>query len=169
MVQISLTNQTGSNTNYLFDKNHCLYFFIVSLVFYIIYTYFRYLMPDISLPSEIQIRSIWGYAFLGEITELERLNVMNRDIWDTPSKDDEHLGSFSWEYGSELTQLLPAMFALANKQYETLKWIESKGAKQHIWLFVNRSDQDKKDFKTMGFEWARKMIRAYNGAHKYQW
>ena len=237
-------------TKYLFVPQHCLNFFIVFLIFYFVYTFFPYLMPDLRLPAEISIRSMCGYAFLGEITELERLNKSNIlrendninynsniDVWDTPANDIEFLGNhFYKEFTNVLSALgyhsfvllqiairlddteidllyqtirrvypkfkiekdtlvdsltayrnsveknekgmrtyrcnnkLPAIFALANKQYETLKWLESNGAKQHIWLFKNRDEKHRTNYQTMGFEWARMLLQADIGDHgeKYQ-
>ena len=70
-----------------------------------------------------------GYAFLGKITELERLknNVnINSNFWDTHFDSDcDYTGMYT----------LASIFALSNKQYETLKWLESNSAKKHIELF----------------------------------
>ena len=239
VIGIFIDNGTIANkTSYLFEMDHCLLFLIGSLSFYVIYTYFPYLMPDLRLPTDIAIRSMWGYSFLGEITELDRLNdllekqykknpILSSNfecVWDTPAKDKvflrqcglnrelvnvlSSLGFHSvkllemtlkddeidplyhqiqhWYPNLEISRSkfqrclenfqskvnsnpsdknncnhkLPAIFALANKQYETLKWLESKGAKQHIWLFKNRNTYDKQIYQTMGFEWARKLLSA---------
>ena len=136
-------------TSYLFKTEHCLYFFIVCLIFYVIFTLFPYLMPDLRLPVGIPIRSVHGYAFLGEQTELERLknNVDNNsNFWDTPS----YRGGRPYDF--------PSIFALSNKQYETLKWLESNGAKQHIELFKTRDEFRGVSCKKMGFEWARTIV-----------
>ena len=250
ILGILIDNDIITNkTSYLFELNHCLLFFIISIVFYIISTYYAYLMPDLRLPLDIPIRSMCGYAFLGEITELERLNGLLQkqynnkkrflvktnfnNVWDTPArdrvflrrcglnkelasalsamgyhsvmllgmelKDDKEIDSLYQQiklcypdiksskptlkrylenYQSQAknnctdkdncNHKLPAIFALANKQYETLKWLELKGAKQHIWLFKNRSEEDRKIYKTMGFEWARKLLSGcQNVNHKF--
>ena len=56
-----------NDNNYLFGKEHGLWFFVASMIFFGIYTFFPYLMPDIALPHDVPIRSKWRYAFLGEI------------------------------------------------------------------------------------------------------
>ena len=58
-------------------------------------------MPDLRLPTDIPIHSMYGYAFLGEKTELERLKRLkervskpkgeNVSVWDTPADDNEFL------------------------------------------------------------------------------
>ena len=79
-------------TSYLFKIEHCLYFFIGCLICYVVFTLFPYLMPDLRLPTDIPIRSMHGYAFLGEQTELERLKSNgNNNFWDTPADDFKFL------------------------------------------------------------------------------
>ena len=206
-------------SSYLFKTQHCLYFFIVCLIFYVIFTWYCYLMPDLRLPYNIPIRSMCGYAFLGEITELERLsnNINNNSsLWDTPIDDFEFLEQpFSSSIANAFCRLgyhsgvllsielndqeidllydkikhfnpemgkiwsrsdiedklkdyqkegksnnkLASIFALSNKQYETLKWLESNGAKQHICLFKTNNKLDGVCYKKMGFEWARMILR----------
>ena len=53
------TNASSLEIHYLYDL---VWFFIISLIFFIIYTQFRYLSPDISLPNNISIRSKFGYS-----------------------------------------------------------------------------------------------------------
>lgn len=60
--------------NYLLSKDHCRDIFIVCCVMFAIYSMFYVLlMPDIRLPDNINIRSFYGYSYLGNITELTRI------------------------------------------------------------------------------------------------
>ena len=71
IISIFGTWYQRKDNNYLWDKNHGFWFFIVSVVFFIIYTQFAYLMPYVKdLPNNLQIRSKWYYAFLGNIRQL---------------------------------------------------------------------------------------------------
>eukprot|EP01084_Bolivina_argentea_P132877 234485_1 len=60
---------------FLFSVNHGLYVFIVSIICYIIYTQYLYLFPDFSLPFNVSGRSRFGYAFNGELDELQRIKI----------------------------------------------------------------------------------------------
>ena len=73
-----------NSDNYLFNYKHCLIFLILSIIFFTIYTQYKYLMPDLSLPNNISLRSKWGYAFLGEVEEMQRLNdihINDKNFW----------------------------------------------------------------------------------------
>ena len=84
-------------TSYLFKTEHCLFFFIAFLMCFVIFTFYPYLMPDLRLPLNIPIRSMHGYAFLGELTELERLKDSNVDnFWD---KRFDDLGFLAAHFG----------------------------------------------------------------------
>ena len=211
-----------NKSSYLLKSEHCLYFFISSLIFYVIFTLYPYLMPDLRLPADIPIRSMHGYAFFGAQAELERLNTnVNNNFWDKPADDLKFLqqhfntglaNAFSrlgyhsgvlmqlnykevdllydkicrfdpllhkvytrsdaqidlklyqenvkrYQLTSNNMNKLAAIFALSNKQYETLKWLESNGAKQHILLFKNTCTLGDVSYKKMGFEWARMVLR----------
>ena len=54
----------------LFSFEHGLFIFILSMICYFIHTQYLYFFPDLSLPHGIPIRSIYGYAFCGELEEL---------------------------------------------------------------------------------------------------
>lgn len=81
---LSATDSKSADTpNYLFDPAHGLTFWIVTMMCFIIYTQFSRFMPDIRLPDNIPIQSKWGYAFLGDLDELERMDaylVVSKDI-----------------------------------------------------------------------------------------
>ena len=60
--------------NYLFGSDYSLSAFIAILSFFLLYLLlYTYLMPDIRLPDNINIRSKFGYAYLGNVRELTRL------------------------------------------------------------------------------------------------
>ena len=62
------------SNEYLLSKAHGLYFFIASVVFSVIFWLgYPILMPDIRLLDNIAVRSIYGYAHLGNLDELEAI------------------------------------------------------------------------------------------------
>ena len=61
-----------NEVNYLFSLNNSLIVFIFSLVSFVICIHFPFLMPNLSLPLDVGVRSIHGLAHLGAISELER-------------------------------------------------------------------------------------------------
>ena len=66
------------DNNYLLSSNKSLWFFILSMICFIIYSYFYpLLMPDIRLKDNIAIRSLYGFAYLGNIDELEKMFLYN--------------------------------------------------------------------------------------------
>ena len=60
-------------SKFLFSFNYGLAVFIVSGICYFIHTQYMYFFPDFSLPGKVSIRSIFGYAFNGELEEIQRL------------------------------------------------------------------------------------------------
>ena len=62
-------------SKFLFSFNYGLGVFIVSGICYFIYTQYMYFFPNFSLPNGVSIRSIYGYAFNGELDEIKRLKV----------------------------------------------------------------------------------------------
>ena len=60
-------------SKFLVSPSYGLAVFIVSGICYFIHTQYLYFFPDFSLPKEVSIRSIHGYAFNGELEEIQRL------------------------------------------------------------------------------------------------
>ena len=97
------------DNNYLFDFDHGLGFFITSFACFIIYTFHQKLMPNIRLPNNVPVRSKFGYAFLGQITELERIKI--------PQKFEESLetqGVF-WDENRSLTNFEEFVYCFSRK------------------------------------------------------
>merc|ERR1712113_1352962 len=101
-------------------------------------------------PYSVDIRSKWGYAFNGELEELQRMKItkpfdpatfMFRKVnfWD----EGLHANVLFNNPGDEGTSA--ALFALANEQYDVVEWLESQGAKAHIKLFEKDGGFPKRD------------------------
>ena len=83
---------------FLFSPNYGLIVFIVSVIFYFIHTQYLYFFPDFGLPNGIPIRSMYGYAFNGELEELERIKTPEffkdaRIVWDVDNPANSKLPS----------------------------------------------------------------------------
>ena len=122
-------NDSDEQPYYLFNIDHCLSFFIVCTIFLIIYTKFEILMPDIALPLDVPIRSKWGYAFLGDVIELQRLKM------------SEKFESTAIGYSNgTIEHKLPPKFHYTFWQDEKFKeqrfWNESYGATENEYSFA---------------------------------
>ena len=155
--------------NYLFSSDHCLDVFGVSIVCFIIYTQFPYLMPDIRLPHSISIRSKLGYAFLGDVNELRRIKLppisdSNRNA-DTEMSDEElriYMLRAFWDSSQsyEYTLRTPVLYALANSQLETVDWLELQGVMSHQRTFHHElRNYGSRRIRYVNFvNWARKKL-----------
>ena len=82
IILVATFDNEAKSKNFLFLVDHCLVVFVVCFSTFVIYsTIYPYLMPDIRLPDNINIRSKLGYAIVGNIDELTRLfdRDMNRN------------------------------------------------------------------------------------------
>merc|ERR1712129_604486 len=99
---------------------HGLYVFVIGLVCYAVYTQYLYFFPNFSLPGDVPARSKWGYAFYGELAELERLKwkTARRRTKDKTKKDKpfesevEFLEEEADEKNIHARMSSPAMYAL---------------------------------------------------------
>ena len=64
-----------ARSRFLFSFDYGLSVFIASGICYFIHTQYVYFFPNFSLPGKVSTRSIYGYAFNGELKELQRLKV----------------------------------------------------------------------------------------------
>ena len=112
-----------NETNYLFDTDHCLYFFIVSMCMFVVYTQFEFFMPDIRLPNSVSIRSKYGYAFLGDITELERLGGIDdiQDVGSEKNKDKSEKMKKNKEFWDETIERVIERKNLESWLHSTMK------------------------------------------------
>lgn len=62
-------------SKFLFSFDYGLAVFIVSVICFIIHTQYMYFFPNFALPDDIYVRSLYGYAFNGELEELKRLKI----------------------------------------------------------------------------------------------
>lgn len=70
--------------DYLYSRDHSWYMFIAcSVCFGIYWLFYTRLMPNIRLPGGVHIRSKLGYAYFGNIDELERLYQEKRSEIDS--------------------------------------------------------------------------------------
>ena len=120
----------NTRKNYLFSINHGLIIFIICIISFLIDCNYALLFPKFSLPNNINARSKWGFAFSGEIPELEKIKVRLAK-WQTSEAD-------FWDEGTEdRSEKIPgngpscAAYALANKHYHVVQWLESRGAQRH--------------------------------------
>eukprot|EP01084_Bolivina_argentea_P205747 351427_1 len=138
---------------FLFSPDHGLYVFIVSIACYFAYTQYLCFFPDFSLPCGVSARSKYGYAFYGELAELQRLKIPNtrleKEFWDEGCKE---VYNYTAIYNRSRSNKGPnaAMFALANNHLHVVEWLESKGAENHRLRFAEQHG-----FQTMGQEFAR--------------
>ena len=72
-----------SRFEFLYSFGYGLHVFILSIVCFIIYSQYLHLFPHFELPFGIPIKSMYGYAFTGELEELQRLKPNGYTInWD---------------------------------------------------------------------------------------
>eukprot|EP01083_Nonionella_stella_P314394 1132398_1 len=97
--------------DFLFSMNHGLVVLIISGTCFFIYSQYMFLFPKFTLPKGVAVRSNEGYAFNGELQELQRMrfpaeaNTMKRELKEC------------------------AMFALANGHHHIVKWLEEQALK----------------------------------------
>ena len=48
---------------------------ILGAVLFLVYTQYMSLLPEFVLPEGKRVRSVWGYALVGELQEMERLSA----------------------------------------------------------------------------------------------
>ena len=140
-------------SKFLFSFNHGLSVFIIGIICFLIYTQYLYFFPKFALPNNIAPRSKFGYAFMGELEELQRLKVPNS------YKDDLKYWDEKMEYLREDTYIgrcTCALAALAMEHYHVLEWLEKeKGATLHKTLF---REENKSEDATIDYLWARSVI-----------
>ena len=62
------------NSSFIFESDYSITIFICELLFFVLYLcLYTFLMPDIRLPDNINIRSQEGYSYLGNTVELNRI------------------------------------------------------------------------------------------------
>ena len=61
--------------DFLYSSDYGLNIFIVSIICFLIYTQYLSLFPNFALPHGIPIRSMYGYAFNGELEDLQRYKI----------------------------------------------------------------------------------------------
>ena len=125
-------------SKFLFSSNYGLAVFIVSGICYFIHTQYRYLFPDFSLPHNVSIRSIYGYAFNGELSELQRSKVSKKFERMTMEWDDDNPAN------SKLPNGIPKDSTFANAFYGDLealkvhKWRDTEFKMGVPWIDTKR-------------------------------
>eukprot|EP01083_Nonionella_stella_P090536 252901_1 len=142
LVIWAFVGDNESRITFLLDTEHGLVIFIVTCVCFVIFSQYRILFPDFSLPLDVNVRSKWGYAYSNELTELQKIKVplkrkatpkdqdmrsdaifqleSRRDFWDEP-----------YTFYEDNKPLTAAMFALAKGNHEIVQWLEDQGAILH--------------------------------------
>ena len=128
----------NNDKNYLFNPNHGLIFFIFCVISFLIDCCFVSLFPNFSLPNGVNARSKWGLAFAGELEELKKLRVVTpSQLRKSENESSDMYKSAFWderakyELSTGENPLTCAMYALANKHYDVVSWLESQGATEH--------------------------------------
>eukprot|EP01083_Nonionella_stella_P301333 1033157_1 len=138
----AFVGKNGTREDFLLKKEHGLVIFIVTCVCFVIFSQYRILFPDFSLPLDVNVRSKWGYAYSNELTELQKIKVplkrkatpkdqdmrsdaifqleSRRDFWDEP-----------YTFYEDNKPLTAAMFALVKGNHEIVQWLEDQGAVLH--------------------------------------
>ena len=156
----SNSNSNSNNTikNYLFDANHSLIVFIICVIGFLIDCNYKLLFPQFWLPRNVNARSKWGLTFAGQLRELEKVSVKltkwqknETRFWDEGVDDKKNRSNGN---GPSC-----AVFALANKHYHIVQWLESQGAIRHKELIK----PDQQDFIGARNEIDRDRPKKYNG------
>eukprot|EP01084_Bolivina_argentea_P132880 234491_1 len=116
---------------FLFEFEHGLPVFIVTCIFYLIFTQWQRFFPPFALPFGVTVRSMPGYAYANELSELQKLQppklkkekytITNRNqFWDQPYEEQD---------GYMLTA---AIIAEQLGHFEIVKWMEEHGAGSHF-------------------------------------
>ena len=141
--------ENGEHRNYLLSRDHGLYIFVATCTAFFIYSQYRVLFPDFSLPLGASARSKWGYAFSNELNELKRIKVTKikdgqeisvQDFWDEAYEYKKGTDQQSHYKNEAITA---AVYAMANGNVEIVAWLEQQGAIKH---------------KEMNIEWARTVL-----------
>eukprot|EP01084_Bolivina_argentea_P246938 413177_1 len=174
---------------YLFSAQHGLYVFVISIICFFIYTQYLSLFPHFALPRGISVRSRFGYAFNGELEELQRIKpslpmtvkhktyTVNQESYDGVDIDTQEVnitteGQF-WDLdyaniGGHIELNTPAVFAMANNHQHVVKWLEQKEAVQHKPLMKQFPPEKDKDlWKTYSLYSRIKKINNSNQLDKH--
>ena len=157
-----LNEKSESEDKYLFRFEHGFGIFVLCIISYLIDCCYLRLFPNFSLPHTINPRSKWGYAFAGELTELQKLNPVLDDennyfvqkfvqtgsfpnepemkqlFWDEPYLIHDDDGTIVIRDKKYTAKGSCALYAIANKHFDIVEWLESQGAKDHLIVNGNR-------------------------------
>eukprot|EP01083_Nonionella_stella_P054963 145084_1 len=130
LILYGMLVENGERQPFLLYRQHGLYIFIATCIFFFIHTQYMVLFPEFALPLDVNIRSKWGYAFGNELSELKKIKVRvgyqkGKYIVSTPAQFwDEPVP----RYPGYLQPTTAAIFALANGNYDIVQWLEEQGA-----------------------------------------
>eukprot|EP01083_Nonionella_stella_P078363 214412_1 len=96
----------------LFSREYRLTLFIIGCVLFMIYTQYLYLLPNFRLPFGVNIRGKYGYAFRGELEELQRIKEDNFELRQVLIEvvEDSNVGGLSQEEKDQQQQRLRNAF-----------------------------------------------------------
>lgn len=157
LIMYGIFGKNGENKIFLLSPDHGLYIFIATCVSYLIYCQYKILFPDFSLPLGVNARSKWGYAYLNELNELQKLKVRKvgeqspetnpvQQFWDEAytylteqAEDDDQRAIDHTGMKQVHVPITAAVFALANGNMEIVSWLEEQGAIDHKGMDSNRA------------------------------
>ena len=109
---------------FLYSPEHGLSIFIVSIICYFIYTQYLYLFPDFELPYGIPVRTIYGYAFTGDLEELQRVKPATKTFkWNNidPQKSKFPIINLNGSQPSEVRAVTEVLKSAFYGSLESLK------------------------------------------------
>ena len=126
ITMFGIYHSTSYNDNFLFWKpTSGLIVYLVVIIAYMIDCMYLQLFPNFSLPFDIGSRSRYGLAFSGELKAMKSFKMKKsmspQEFWDQEILYKER----------PVPYVTCATFALANKQYHVVGWLEKQGASRH--------------------------------------
>ena len=141
LIIYGIYGDNGENKKFLLSSDHGLYIFVTTCVAFLIYTQYRILFPDFSLPLKVNVRSIWGYAYSNELSELKKIKVRKGErviktigAYATSVDRFNNAQQFwdqTWLYKDTVQKISAGVFAKAKGNLEIVSWLEEQGAIAH--------------------------------------
>eukprot|EP01084_Bolivina_argentea_P251735 422336_1 len=147
MILYAIFYNNGERLMFLVSLSHGLYVFVVTLIYFIIYTQYRFFFPRVSLPHNIDPLSRYGVAFNGELEELKKI------VWDDSDKCCQRKEKYEkqqqrtkrefWNkpcvHSEDITCIV---LALANEKYNVVEWLKGEGATLDSNIFCGDNKKD---------------------------
>merc|ERR1712013_155711 len=138
VIVYGIVAESGDRRDFLLGQNSGLSVFITAIVCFIICSQWLALIPPFGLPFDIGCRSSWGYAYAGELAELEKIKfprtmVFKGQYGNEKIRITSDNQSRFWDApcGSGQPEHNAAFFAMAKGYTDVVDWLEERGAKAH--------------------------------------